>query len=200
MDTCFRRYDNLVDDRQMTKENKRIIEVLFSKDTIDKRVSETAELILREYKGKKPLIIGVLKGSFIFCADLIRKLKFDCQVDFITLNSYSGASSGGKIKLISNLKERVENRDVIIVEDIVDTGITLDFLLKQLHLQKPKSVKTCVLLDKKPARIKEVPVEYVCFEVGKEFVVGYGLDYKGFYRNLSYIGILKNSKAKKRGN
>ncbi|MDR1696541.1 MAG: hypoxanthine phosphoribosyltransferase [Endomicrobium sp.] len=184
----------------MKKENKRIIEVLFSEDAIDKRVSETARLISREYKNKKPLIIGVLKGSFIFCADLVRRLKFDCQVDFITLTSYSGTSSGGKVKLISNLKEKIENRDIIIVEDIVDTGITLDFLLKQLRLQNPKSVKTCVLLDKKPARIKEVPVEYSCFEVGREFVVGYGLDYKGFYRNLSYIGILKSVKEKKRGN
>ncbi|MCL2485383.1 MAG: hypoxanthine phosphoribosyltransferase [Endomicrobia bacterium] len=183
----------------MTKENKRIIEVLFSENLISKRVSEIAKLISCEYEGKKPLVIGVLKGSFIFCADLIRKLKFDCQVDFITLSSYCGTSSGGKVKLIANLKERVKNRDIIIVEDIVDTGITLDFLLQQLLLQKPKSVKTCVLLDKKPARIKEVPVEYSCFEVGKEFVVGYGLDYKGFYRNLSYIGILKSVKAKKRG-
>jgi len=170
---------------------KHSVEVLFSGELIRQRISEIASEISRDYKNKDALIIAVLKGSFVFCADLIRSLDLNFAVDFISLSSYSGTSSDGSVKMMSDLQENPEGRDVIIVEDIVDTGFTLDFLLKELSLKKPKSIKTCVLLNKKSSRVKDVPVEYACFEVGGEFVVGYGLDYNGFYRGLPYIGTLK---------
>ncbi|MCL2335207.1 MAG: hypoxanthine phosphoribosyltransferase [Endomicrobia bacterium] len=169
------------------------VEVLLSGEAIQRRISDIAAEISKDFKDKDALIIAVLKGSFVFCADLIRKLNLNIAVDFISLSSYSGTSPDGRVNVIAGLKETPEGRDVIIVEDIVDTGHTLDFLLKELSLKKPKSISTCVLLDKKCARVKQVPVEYVCFEVGSEFVVGYGLDYNGFYRGLPYIGILKDN-------
>ncbi len=175
----------------MKKENKYSIKTLFSESLIQKKVSQTAKRISRDFKDKKPLVIAVLNGSFIFCSDLIRKLDSKFAVDFISLSSYEGVISKGKVKVVSNLKENIKNRDVIIVEDIVDSGETLDFLLKELKPKKPKSITVCALLDKKEARVKEIPVKYSCFEVGNEFVVGYGLDYNGFFRGLPYIGILK---------
>jgi len=174
----------------MKKKHNHTIETLWTEKEVKKKVSEIASEISRDYKGKDPLIIAVLKGSFVFCADLIRNLDPSFAVDFISLSSYSGSSSGGKVKVITNLKENIKGRDVIIVEDIADTGITLDFLIKELSLKKPKSLATCVLLDKKCARVKEVPVNYRCFEIGGCFAVGYGLDYNGFYRGLPYIGKL----------
>lgn len=175
----------------MKKEEKHIIEVLFSKDIIEEKVLEIAHKISNDFQDKDTLIIAVLKGSFIFCSDLIRNLNMNFAVDFISLSSYSGSVSKGKVKIVSNLREDPKGKDIIIVEDIADTGYTLDFLIKEISFKKPKSIKTCVLLDKKCARVKEVPLDYKCFEIGNDFVVGYGLDYKGFYRGLPYIGKLK---------
>ena len=167
------------------------IEVLFPQALIQKRIREIASQITSEYEDKNTLIIAVLKGSFVFCADLVRNLNFIFAFDFISLSSYSGAATGGKVKIISGLKENPEGRDVIIIEDIADTGHTLDFLHKELAAKKPKSIRTCVLLDKKCARVKDVPIEYAGFEIGNDFVIGYGLDYNGFFRGLPYIGILR---------
>lgn len=178
----------------MKKEEKHTIDVLFSADQIKKKIAALALKISEDFKGKNPLIIAVLKGSFVFCADLIRNLDPTFAVDFIALSSYSGSVSEGKIRLISNLKEDLEGRDVIIVEDIIDTGLTLDFLLREFRLKNPKSIACCVLLDKKCARVKDADVRYSCFEIGDDFVVGYGLDYNGFYRGLPYIGILRIEK------
>ena len=178
----------------MKKEEKYTIDVLFSQDQIKEKIAGLALKISCDFKGKDPLIIAVLKGSFVFCADLIRNLDPAFAVDFISLSSYSGSVSEGKIRVISNLKENLEGRDVIIVEDIIDTGLTLDFLLNEFKKKEPKSITTCVLLDKKCARVKDVSVEYRCFEINDDFVVGYGLDYSGFFRGLPYIGILKIEK------
>ncbi|MDR1195751.1 MAG: hypoxanthine phosphoribosyltransferase [Endomicrobium sp.] len=166
------------------------IEILFPQDLIRARVREIASQITRDYENKNTLMIAVLKGSFVFCADLVRHLNFLFAFDFISLSSYEGTGAKGKIKVISNLKEDPEGRDVIIIEDIADTGHTLDFLHKELAAKNPKSVKTCVLLDKKCARVKNVPIDYSGFEIGNDFAVGYGLDYNGFFRGLPYIGIL----------
>ena len=166
------------------------MDILFSKEAIEKRVSEIAERICRDFKGKDVVIVAVLRGSFIFFADLIRKLNFDFTLDFISLSSYSGLVSDGKIKQISGLRESISGKDAIIVEDIVDTGATLEFLFKEFSLKNPKSLCACVLLDKKLARIKDVEVKYSCFEIGNDFVVGYGLDYNGLYRGLPYIAKL----------
>jgi hypoxanthine phosphoribosyltransferase len=166
------------------------MKILFSKEDIEKRISEISENIYRDFKGRDVIIVAVLRGSFVFFADLIRKLNFDFTLDFISLSSYSGSVSDGKIKQISGLRETISGKDVIIVEDIVDTGLTLEFLFKEFSLKNPKSLSACVLLNKKCARIKDVEVKYSCFEIGNDFVVGYGLDYNGLYRGLPYIAKL----------
>jgi hypoxanthine phosphoribosyltransferase len=174
-------------------EKKYTVDVLLSAEDIQKRVSEVALQISKDFKDKEVLLISVLNGSFIFSADLIRKMKIKCKIDFISLSSYAGAHSQGKVKILSDFKENIVGKDVIIIEDILDTGVTLDFLKKEIALKKPKSVTTCVLLDKKCARKMEVDIEYSCFEIGNNFVVGYGIDYNGLFRGLSHIGILKES-------
>ena len=163
------------------------MDIIFSQSEIESRVSEIAARISRDFKGKDVVLVAVLRGSFVFVSDLIRKLDFDFSVDFISLKSYSGTISEGKVKEISGLQEEISGKDVIIVEDIVDTGATLEFLFKEFALKNPKSLCACVLLDKKCARIKNVPVKYSCFEAGNDFVIGYGLDYNGLYRGLPYI-------------
>jgi hypoxanthine phosphoribosyltransferase len=165
--------------------------IVFSKDIIQKRVCEVAFKISEDFKGKEVLIIAVLNGSFIFCADLVRSLNLKFVVDFVSLSSYSEFKSKGTVRIVSKFKESIIGKNVLILEDIVDTGITLDFLIKKILLKKPNSIKTCVLLDKKCMRKKEVPVEYSCFEINNDFVVGYGLDYNGFFRGLPYIVKLK---------
>ncbi|MDR1942801.1 MAG: hypoxanthine phosphoribosyltransferase [Endomicrobium sp.] len=167
------------------------VDVLISAEDIRKKVLEVGAQISRDYEGKNVLIIAVLNGSFIFCADLVRSLDLECKVDFISVSSYIGTQTQGKVKVVSGIKEDIIGKDVVIIEDIVDRGFTLDFLIKEISLKKPKSIKTCVFLDKKCAREKEVAVDYSCFEIGNDFVVGYGLDYNGFFRQLPYVGKIK---------
>jgi hypoxanthine phosphoribosyltransferase len=167
------------------------VDVLISAEDIRKKVLEVGSQISRDYEGKNVLIIAVLNGSFIFCADLVRSLDLECKVDFISVSSYIGTQTQGKVKVVSGIKEDIIGKDVVIIEDIVDRGFTLDFLIKEISLKKPKSIKTCVFLDKKCAREKEVAVDYSCFEIGNDFVVGYGLDYNGFFRQLPYVGKIK---------
>lgn len=166
--------------------------VLFSEKLIRKRITEIADQISSDYKGREVLIIGVLNGSFIFCADIVRNLvNMKFKMDFISLSSYSGMRSTKKIEVVSKFKENVTGRDILILDDIIETGMTLDFIIKEVISKKPKSVKTCVLIDKRCTRKKDVPVEYICLEMaanmGDDFVVGYGLDYNGFFRGLPYI-------------
>ncbi|MDR1103938.1 MAG: hypoxanthine phosphoribosyltransferase [Endomicrobium sp.] len=169
------------------------VDVLISAEDIRKKVLEVGAQISRDYEGKNVLIIAVLNGGFIFCADLVRSLDLECKVDFISVSSYIGTQTQGKVKVVSGIKEDIIGKDVVIIEDIVDRGFTLDFLIKEISLKKPKSIKTCVFLDKKCAREKEVAVDYSCFEIGNDFVVGYGLDYNGFFRQLPYVGKIKES-------
>ncbi|MDR2437487.1 MAG: hypoxanthine phosphoribosyltransferase [Endomicrobium sp.] len=167
------------------------IDILISAKDIHNRVLQVSTQISKDYAGREILIIAVLNGSFVFCADLVRSLDLKCKIDFISVSSYIGTQTQGKVKVISGIKENVIGKDVIIVEDIVDSGFTLDFLIKEISLKNPKSIKTCVFLDKKCVREKDVAVDYSCFEIGNDFVVGYGLDCNGFFRHLPYVGKIK---------
>ena len=166
--------------------------VLFSEEELDRRVSEIAAEINRDYAGKEPMPISVPRGSFVFMADLIRKIEVPCTVDFMSVSSYGrGTTSSGQVQITKDLSDDIEGKDIIVVEDILDSGNTLSYLLQLLQARKPASMKLCTLLDKPDRRVKEVHVDYTGFTIPDEFVVGYGLDYAEKYRNLPYIGILK---------
>ena len=166
--------------------------VLFSEEELDRRVSEIAAEINLDYAGKEPMLISVLRGSFVFMADLIRKIEVPCTVDFMSVSSYGrGTTSSGQVQITKDLSDDIEGKDIIVVEDILDSGNTLSYLLQLLQARKPASMKLCTLLDKPDRRVKEVHVDYTGFTIPDEFVVGYGLDYAEKYRNLPYIGILK---------
>jgi hypoxanthine phosphoribosyltransferase len=160
-----------------------------TKQAIDKRIDEIAAMINRDYANQEVIMVGVLSGSFIFCADLMRKITVPIQVEFVSLSSYEGTESSGQISFRLDVKQSLENKNVIVVEDIVDTGLTITFLMKHLKLKQPKSLKLCSLLLKR-ARLKtEVNVDYLGFDIEDKFVIGYGLDFDGRYRELPYIGV-----------
>jgi len=166
--------------------------ILFTKDEIETTVERLAAEIRRDYQDKHPLLIGVLKGSFVFMADLIRLLDFPLEVDFIRLSSYGrGRESSGKIKLEQGLRSEVKGRDVLVIEDIVDTGLTISFLLDYLRKKKPTSLKLCALTDKPSRRQIPVTIDYPGFTVPDKFLVGYGLDWDEKFRNLPDICVLE---------
>ncbi len=168
--------------------------VLFSEEQLNERITKIAKQIEADYKGKRPLIVAILKGSVLFFSDLIRKINGDIEIDFMSISSYgSGSKSSGEVKMIKDLDKKIEGKDVIIVEDIIDSGYTMKYLKNLLQTRNPSSIKVCTLLDKPSRREAEVSADYVGFEVENEFVIGYGLDYDGLYRNLPFIGILKRS-------
>ena len=174
--------------------DKDVERVLFSEEELKKRVAEIAAQIDKDYEGKQPLLVSVLRGSFVFMADLVRQIHLPCTVDFMAVSSYgAGTSSSGQVKIIKDLSEQIEGKDLIVVEDILDSGNTLSYLLQLLQARKPASVRLCTLLDKPSRRVKEVEVSYSGFSIPDYFVVGYGLDYAEKYRNLPYIGVLKPS-------
>ncbi|HVE12038.1 MAG TPA: hypoxanthine phosphoribosyltransferase [Elusimicrobiota bacterium] len=172
--------------------------VLLDTAAVQARIQELGAQITRDYAGKKPVFIGILKGGVMFLADLLRAADLDCQVDFMCLASYSGASSSGVVRLLLDLRESITDRDVLVVEDIVDTGLTLSYLLQNLKTRRPRSLEICTLLDKAECRKVRVEPKYVGFKIPNEFVVGYGLDFEEAYRNLPYIGVLKKSAAEAR--
>ena len=166
--------------------------VLFTEPELKARVAEIAAQIDKDYAGKEPMLISVLRGSFIFMADLARSITLPCTVDFMAVSSYgSGTTSSGQVKITKDLSESIEGRDVIVVEDILDSGNTLSYLFQLLQARHPASVRLCTLLDKPSRRTKPITADYTGFTVDDLFVVGYGLDYAEKYRNLPYIGILK---------
>ena len=168
--------------------------ILFSEEALRQRVSELAAQIDRDYAGKEPLLISILRGSFIFMADLVRSITLPCTVDFMAVSSYgSGTISSGQVKIVKDLSEPIEGKDILVVEDILDSGNTLSYLFKLLEARHPASIRLCTLLDKPERRTKPVAVQYTGFTIPDEFVVGYGLDYDEKYRNLPYIGVLKPS-------
>ena len=171
---------------------KDIQEILFTEEQLKNRVGEIARQIESDYAGKEVMFIGILRGSFVFMADLCRAVELPCTLDFMSVSSYgSGTTSSGQIQIIKDLSEDITGRHVIVVEDILDSGNTLSYLLNILEHRHPASVRLCALLDKPERRVKPVELHYSGFSIPDAFVVGYGLDYAQKYRNLPYIGILK---------
>lgn len=169
-----------------------IQEILFSEEQLARRIEEIAEQINRDYADKEILLVSVLRGSFIFMADLARKITRPCRVDFMSVSSYGkGTTSSGQVQITKDLSEDISGMHVIVVEDILDSGNTLSYLLRILEQRHPASIRLCTLLDKPDRRKVEVAVHYSGFTIPDAFVVGYGLDYAERYRNLPYIGILK---------
>ena len=169
-----------------------IQEVLFSEAQLKARVAEIARQIEADYAGKEIMLISVLRGSFIFMADLCRAIQLPCTLDFMSVSSYGkGTTSSGQVQITKDLSEDITGRHVIVVEDILDSGNTLSYLLKILENRHPASIRLCTLLDKPERRVKPVEVHYTGFSIPDAFVVGYGLDYAERYRNLPYIGVLK---------
>lgn len=167
--------------------------VLFSNNHIQRRVRQLAGQISKDYAGKRPLFIGVLKGVMFFMADLMRQVSLPIALEFMAISYYRGVDSKG-VKITKDLDVDIAGRDLLMVEDIVDTGMTLNYLLGYLRHRNPASLRVCTLLDKRVRRLVEVPLDYVGFEIPDEFVVGYGLDYRGEYRNLPFIGVLNPEK------
>lgn len=166
--------------------------VLFSEEELKRRVAELGARINEDYAGKKLILIGVLRGSFIFVADLVRQLNLPCTVDFMAVSSYGkGTTSSGQVRIVKDLSEDIAGRDVLVVEDIMDTGHTLSYLLQYLKDKGAASVRLCALLDKPSRRTVPVEIQYCGFTIPDYFVVGYGLDYAEQYRSLPYIGVLK---------
>ena len=168
-----------------------IEKVLISEEELQAKIKEMGQKISEDFRGKEPLFVGVLKGCFIFMSDLLRYVDIKCTMDFMAVSSYQGTSSTGAVKINKDLSQDIEGRHIIIVEDILDSGVTLSYLKKYLEVRKPASISIATLLDKPARRKADVYADYFCFEVPDAFVVGYGLDYNEVYRNLPYIGVLK---------
>lgn len=177
----------------MSEFNHPNLEILLSAEQIQARVRELGADLARDYAGRNPLILGVLKGAVIFISDLVRATDLELGLEFMAISSYgAGMRSSGEVKIIKDLDVPVEHRDLIVVEDIVDTGLTLSYLLGNLRARGARSVKLVALLDKPSRREREVKIDYLGFTIPDAFVVGYGLDFNERYRNLPYIGIVKN--------
>ena len=167
-------------------------EVLITSQEIDDKVREIGARITEDYKGEKPLLIGILRGAVVIMSDLMRNIDLQCELDFMDISSYgTGTSSSGVVRILKDLEEDITDRHVLIVEDIIDTGLTLSYLMRSLQARKPASLEICALLSKPSRRRADLDVRYLGFEVPDEFVVGYGLDYAGAYRNLPDICVLK---------
>lgn len=160
---------------------------LFTEKVLAKRIAEIGAQMTKDLKGEPVTLITVLKGSFIFAADLIRQIKGDVQIEFIGVSSYAGTESTGNVRITSDLYTDIEGRNVVLVEDIIDTGRTIDYLVEVLTVRKPKSLKICTLLSKPEAHVMHHDIDYVGFEISNEFVVGYGLDLDQEYRGLPFI-------------
>lgn len=170
---------------------KDIESVLISAEEIEEKVAAVGAQISKDFEGKEPIFVGVLKGCFIFMADLMRHVTINCSVDFMAVSSYSGTSSTGAVRINKDLNQDIAGKDLILVEDILDSGVTLNYLKNYLEVRKPASIHIVTLMDKPSRRKADIYADYSCFEVPDAFVVGYGLDYNEKYRNIPYIGVLK---------
>lgn len=166
--------------------------ILLSAEQIQARIAEMGAQISRDYEGREPVFISVLIGSFMFTADLVRHITIPCSIEFMAISSYGKESrSSGVVRVMKDLDESIESKHVVILEDIIDTGLTLNYLLENIRNRNAASVRVAALLDKPSRRLTEVDVDYVGFEVPDEFVIGYGLDFAQRYRNFPYVGVLR---------
>ena len=165
------------------------IDVMISEEEIANKVKELAKKIENDYKGEQLLVVGILKGASVFVSDLIRNINLDVNIDFMSVSSYgNGTETSGTVRILKDLDVDISGKNVLIVEDIIDTGLTLSNLVKELQIRNPKSLKLCTLLDKPERRISNIHVDYVGFVIEDKFIVGYGIDWAEKYRNLPYIG------------
>lgn len=169
-------------------------QVLYTEEELRRRVKELGAQITADYRGRRPMLVSVLRGSYIFMADLTRAIDLDLTVDFMVVSSYgAGTVSSGQVEIKKDLSDSIEGRDLIIVEDILDSGNTLYYLMDVLKARKPASIRLCTLMDKPDRRTRPITADYVGFTIPDAFIVGYGLDYDERYRNLPYVGVLKPS-------
>lgn len=176
-----------------SRSSRDIVEILITQDAIAQRVAEMGREVAAAYEDSPPLLVGVLKGSAVFMADLIRYADIPLEIDFMAVASYATYGHGqsrGTVRITKDLDNVIEGRDVLLVEGIVDTGMTIGYLLRNLEVRHPRTLRLCTFLDKPARRIVKVPIAFRGFEIPDRFVVGYGLDFKQFYRNLPYIGVL----------
>jgi hypoxanthine phosphoribosyltransferase len=165
--------------------------VIINEAELQARIAELGADLARDLGSERPILVGVLQGAFLFMADLIRATRIELTTDFIGVASYAGGKSSGQVRIVSDLSMSIEGRAVVIVEDIIDTGLTLTYLKRTLEARHPRSLRVCVLVDKVERRKVEVPVDYVGFTIPNVFVIGYGFDYEGLYRNLPYVAALE---------
>ncbi len=169
-------------------------EILIEEDVLQRRIAELGEEISADYAGRDLLLVGVLKGAVFFMADLMRNLHIACEIDFMAISSYGASTdSSGVVRILKDLDINIDGRDVLVVEDIIDSGLTLSYLMRNLEARAPATLEVCALLTKPERREIEVPVRYVGFEIPNRFVIGYGLDFAERYRNLPYVGVLDSS-------
>ena len=174
-----------------TELERAVSEVLIDEDRLRGRVAELGEEISVDYAGRDLLLVGVLKGAVFFMADLMRHLTVTCEIDFMAISSYGAATdSSGVVRILKDLDINIEGRDVLVVEDIIDSGLTLSYLMRNLEAREPSSLEVCALMTKPARREIDVPVRYIGFEIPNKFVIGYGLDFAERYRNLPYVGVL----------
>jgi len=172
------------------------MKVLLSHDAIQARIQEMGREIAKDYAGREPHLVGVLKGAFTFLSDLARAIELPMTLDFIAVSSYGAATkTSGEVRLVKDLDQGLEGRDLLVVEDIVDTGLTLNYLLNLLRARGPRSLKVATLLSKPSRRLVQIPVDYVGFSIDDHFVVGYGLDFNEKYRNLPFLGVVERGGA-----
>ena len=170
-----------------------MIDVMISKEEIEKKVYELSKQIEKDYEGEEIVIVGILKGASVFVSDLIRNIDLDVKIDFMSVSSYGNSTeSSGTVKILKDLDMVIKDKNVLVVEDIIASGLTLSNLVKALETRKPKSLKLCTLLDKPKRRTVDIPVDYIGFEIEDKFIVGYGIDWAEKYRNLPYIGVVNN--------
>jgi hypoxanthine phosphoribosyltransferase len=168
-------------------------EVLIDEETLQGRITELGAAITEDYRGRDLLLIGVLKGAVFFMADLMRQIDVPCEVDFMAISSYgAGVDSSGVVRILKDLDVSIEGRNVLVVEDIIDSGLTLSYLLRNLEAREPASLEVCALMTKPERRQNDVECRYVGFEIPNRFVIGYGLDFAERYRNLPYVGVLRD--------
>ncbi len=170
-----------------------VAEILVSEDQIQAKVAELGRRISEDYEGRQLTLVSVLKGSLPFMADLMRQITIPVRIDLMEVSSYGGTSteSSGLVRILKDLSSSIDGRDVLLVEDIIDTGLTLNYLLRYLRGKNPSTLRICTLLDKPARRLVDIPVDYIGFTIPDQFVVGYGLDYGEIYRNLRFVGVLR---------